>query len=458
MYTEYYNEHALYEDALYENNTLSRDDEDFWRYLAEAGNLSEVKPPKRHANHITDKDALKEILSIDHDIASRKSTIMDYFCNFGDGARYNPYDIIEVPAHAYGGLSNDPKYKDYTKASTKTNSQKFTTTIGLWIFNKAFIEPMNDILGYINEPITKKKYGSLNNAVSYALLEDKISVQQLKDFIMQSQIMMSCCSALAPSHTETIFNMEKDIAKEKAKLQEEYGERLESGDLVAIKEYEDKLIAYAKDYLKDDPAVDMYNSGARGSWDNNFKNMYLTRGSVKKTSGEYKAVTTSYIEGMDPKDFADINDSAIQGPYSRSRLTASGGYVEKLFTSLTQHIKIGEKGSDCGTKRTVTVELTKDNIGDWYFSYMLENGKLIELTPEIGSKYLGKTVHFRFSALCESKTHICEKCAGTFFNRIGINNAGMASMIMMSSVKNSNMRAFHDSNLKLSKLSINEVF
>ena len=125
---------------------------------------------------------------------------------------------------------------------------------------------------------------------------------------------------------------------------------------------------------------------------------------------------------------------------------------------MTQHIKIKPKGTDCGTNRTVTVELTKDNIGDWYFSYMLENGKLVELTPEISPKYIGKTVNFRFSALCESRDGICEKCAGTFFNRIGISNAGMASMIMMSSVKNKNMSQFHDSTLKLSMLSSNDIF
>ena len=227
------------------------------------------KPTKRVSKMINDAQTRDFFLSIDHEMASKKSTIMDLFADFGDGPKYNPYDIIEIPEHKFGGLSKSQSQfnkQEAQSSSTKTNASKFTTTLGLWIFNRCFIEPMSDILGYVNSPITKDAYDDLNKKISYALLEDKITVRQLKNFIIQSQIIMSCCSALAPSHTETFFAMEEQIAKKKAELEQQYKEALDNADLVTMKKMEKELIDYAKDILKDDEGRDMYDSGARASY------------------------------------------------------------------------------------------------------------------------------------------------------------------------------------------------
>ena len=429
-------------------------------YGANTGNtgINFQKEPKRTEKTITDKKDLEEILSITHDKAAEKSTVMDYFANFGDGPRFQPYWLIEVPANTYGGYSKINK--EYT-TSTKKNKEKFTTTIGLWIFNKAFIEPFSDILGYINEPVTADVYGSINQQISYALLEDKITVKQLKEFINQTQIMMSCCSALASSHTNSMFTINEQMQKKKAELHKKYGDKLnpDNPDLDVAKKYEEELINFAKETLKDDPAVDMFNSGARSSWGNNYKNMYVTRGPIRATDGSYSFVDNAYIDGLNPEDFVKVADGAIQGPYAKSKLTASGGYVEKLFTNATQHIKVLGKGTDCKTKHYIEVELTKGNIKDWQFSYMIgSGGQLIELLPENAAKYIGKKVKMRYSAMCHSKNGICEACAGTFFRRVGIENIGMATMVGASSIKNSNMKKFHDATLKLIHIDPHKLF
>lgn len=451
-----YDTPSYYDDILTED---TNDIDECLHVLAEAGGINFAKPQKRKARLITDKNELESILSIDHTKASQKSTIMDLFGDFGDGPKYNPYDIITVPPRAYGGLSKIDKEVACT-SSTKTNSTKFVTTIGLWIFNRWFIEPMSDILGYINESITADVYGSINKKVSYALLEDKITVKQLKNFIIDSQIIMSCCSAIASSHTETMFTMEELIAKKKKELLKKYEKGIKEVDLTVMKALEAELIDYAKEILKDDPAKDMFDSGARSSYGNNFKNMYLLRSGIRKTDGTYAIVTTSYIEGMDAKDYADINDAAVGGPFSRSNKTREGGYIERLVLGSTAHIKILGKDSDCGTKEYITVDLTSKNVSDWYYSFMVaNNGAVVELTPENAEKYIGKTVKMRYSSLCKAKNScICEHCAGTLFRRIGIINAGMASPIMASSMKNTAMKAFHDSTIKLTKVDPNEVF
>lgn len=401
---------------------------------------------KRISKHIQKPSDVEEILALTHERACEKSLIMDWFADYGDGPKYNTYDTIDIPKGYYG--------------SKKKNKNEFTTTIGLWVYNKSFIEPFSDIIGYINKPITSGVYGDINERLSYALLEEKITVDELKDFITQSQILMSCASAICPSHTMDMLLFTTKAEKKKKELEKQYKEGLENGDLSAVKAVENSLIEFAKEELKDAESVDMYNSGARGSWGNNFKNMYLVKGSIRKTDGTYDYVSSSYIEGLDPKDFAKTNDSAVGGPYSRSQKTRYGGYNEKLFTRATQHIRV-IPNTDCETKRTIKVTLTKKNIKNWMYSfYVKSNGDTEEITSDNMEKLIGKTVNMRFSSLCERSKDgcLCEKCSGTLFRRAGIENAGLTSMVLMSSVKNKAMSAFHNSTLDLVELDPNEIF
>lgn len=402
---------------------------------------------KRHAKNITKQSDVDEILALTAEQAAKKETIMNYFADFGDGPRFNPYDTITIPKGLYG--KNNHKNKD-----------KFLTTVGLWVFNKGLIEDMSNVLGYVNKPVDDGTYKEINTAMSYALLEDKITVRQLKDFIMKTQIIMSCATAICPSHTMDMLLLTNKAEVKKKQLEKEHAKGLAEKDLTEMKAVEDGMIAWAKEELKDSESVDMYNSGARSSWGNNFKNMYLVKGPIKQTDGSYNYVSSSYISGMDPKDYANVNDAAVFGPYSRARKTQTGGYLEKQFTNATQHIKIGKPGSDCGSKHYVTITLTKKNISQWMYCFVVgNNGSLTEITTDNKDKFIGKTVKFRFSSLCEYKGDvICEKCAGTLFNRIGIKNVGLGTMTYASSLKNAAMKSFHDSTLNLVKIDAEEVF
>ena len=400
---------------------------------------------KRKAKVITNKDDLDMIVNMTTEEAKTKQIIMDLFGDFGKGSRFNPYDIIEIPAGKYG--------------NKKKNKSKFTTTIGLWIFNKSFLEHVSHIVGYINETVNADKYDDISQTLSFARLEDKISLEDLKQWIIQSQLLMNCCSILAPSHTDMTFDMSKDIAKKKKELYKKYKEGIDAKDLTAIKAYEDELIDFTKDLIHDDPFADLYNSGARSKYADNLRPMYLDRGPVHMTDGSYDVILSSYMEGLQPNEFAVCNDAAVGGPYSRSRRTASGGYLEKLYTSLGQHLILDEEGSDCGTKETIKVTLTKKNINDWMYCFVKEGSKLVEITTDNRSKYIGKTVDMRFSSLCHKKKgRICEKCIGTRFRRIGIKNVGLSCMIPMSSIKLASMKQFHISTINLYTIDPDDVF
>ena len=439
----------------------------FMNTLIDSSSIFEAamqKITKRKSKTIDNKEDIGYLLSIDHSKACEKDTIMDLFAAFGNTPpKYNPYDIITIPPKSYGGLSNSDNgfnLIDAGNSSTKKNKNAFTTTVGLWIFNRSFIEPFSDVLGYINHSITKGSYGDINKDISYALLEDKINTRQLKGFIIQSQILMSCCSALAPSHTEAIFDMQESIDKKKAELEKKYKKELEAGDLVVMKKMENELIDYAKGLLEGDESRDMYDSGARSNYSNNFKNMYVMRAGIKQTDGSVKIVTSSYIGGIKEKDYVTSSDGSVLGPYNKSKAPATGGYQEKQINAAVEHIKTPKEGSDCGSDKTIRVLLTKKNAKDWYYSFIRRaDGSLVEFIPDIADKYIGKTVQFRYSAMCKAKNgQLCEACCGTLFRRIGIDGVGLTTMKIGSAIKNSAIKHFHDTNINLYGLNVNKIF
>ena len=86
---------------------------------------------------------------------------------------------------------------------------------------------------------------------------------------------------------------------------------------------------------------------------------------------------------------------------------------------------LDEPGSDCGTVKTLTVTIPK-NTDDYGYRYIVENGKLKCLTPDIIGNYIGKEVKMRSPMYCLAKDCICSKCAGENFYKLGKRAIGNA--------------------------------
>ena len=376
---------------------------------------------------------------------------MELFGEFDGKSRFNPYDIIEIPANSYG-------------PENKKNKKPFKTTVGIWIFNKYFIEKdLFDLFQYINKTVDDKLFSEINTKLSYALAEDKITVKQLSDYNMRCQLFMGYVSILSPNYTEKMLTCTKAINIKKRELLKKYKKEIEAGDEIVGTKMEKELLEYAKEYMKNDPSMDMFLSGARGSFGNNFKNMFIMKGVIRdpdpNAKQPYKVATSNYIDGITPEEYALFANSLAAGPYSRAAKTGTGGYLEKLFVRALQHIVLGPIDSDCGTKNTITVKLDKKNIGSYMYSYIKEGEKLIELTSDNMDKYIGKTVKIRYISLCEYKDGVkCHKCAGNAWVRLGKTNIGVATPKIPSTLKNISMKAFHDSVEKFNPIDLNDIF
>src|SRR5699024_7679458 len=153
------------------------------------------------------------------------------------------------------------------------------------------------------------------------------------------------------------------INKKKQELYEKYKDKLEAGDEVVGDKMEHELLEFAKEYLKDDPSMDLFLSGARGSIGNNFKNMFVMKGVIAdpdpNAKQKYHVALSNYMDGIKPEEFSLFANSLASGPYARSNKTAEGGYLEKLFLVAFQHIVLDPDGSDCGTKNHIEVLLDK---------------------------------------------------------------------------------------------------
>ena len=384
------------------------------------------------------------------------SLIMELFGDFGKYQRYNPYDLITVRAGEYGGQlpNGQPKF----------NSKPFTTTVGRLIFNKYFIEcepELLDMIGYVNENVGKKAYGKLYDQLGYAILEDRISIETYKRFCVKTQKFMPYVSILAPNHSDNMLTITNKINGKKAELIAKNQEAFDNGDVKVVDQVSKELLDYARELMKDDPAMDMFLSGAGGSFENNFKNMFIMRGSVQDPDPRksYNIITSNYIDGVSKEEYSKLANTLAAGPYSRSKKTELGGYWEKLFLTAFQHIVLEESGSDCGTKRHITMKVTDKNIGMIMYCYVINNdGSITEITSQNQNKFIGQTVKLRFSSMCESKNGICNKCAGNLFYRLGIRNVGASTPQIPSRLKVLSMKLFHDDQLNFTEMDPMKAF
>lgn len=404
---------------------------------------------------ITDKETLDFIFNTP---VSEYSTefFMELFGDFsGDGNPLaHPYDEIYMEPGVYG-------------KGNKKNKKRQLTTVGLFIFNRfAIEEDLFELFGYINHEINKKYFNSkIIETLKYALIEDEITTNQLGNFLLKMQKIMPYVAILSPNLSMDLLTIGSTIEPKKQKLLKENKEEVEKGNPVVVANIEKQLIDEAKEILKGDPVLDIYDSGAKSSYTNDFKNMYIMNGCIKdpdpKAKQPYKVATSNWMNGVSREDYVTLCMSLAAGPYARARKTQYGGYWEKLIVSGYQHIKLAPKDSDCGTNDTVDVTLTNKNINMWMYSYIKEGSNLVELTSKNRDKYLGKKVKFRFSSMCEyskDPSCICNKCAGNLFYRINVTNIGTSMATIASTLKNISMKSFHNSQVTTHELDLMKVF
>ena len=250
--------------------------------------------------------------------------IMSTFGDFNGKSLAHTFDLIEIPPRTFSYINE--------KGKEVSNNNTFTTTIGIYIFNLILSELgfSRFFDGYYQNSLDKSNAKKLEQVLTFALIESKITTEQIKRWEDYMEWFMPFEGVLSPSHTEKMIGCTKAINKKKDELLKKYAKEIEVGDIVIAEKIEKELLDFAKEYLKDDPAMDTILSGAGGSFGNNFKNMYVMKGAIKNpdpnAKRKYDIVTSSYLDGIKADEYSIIAGSGAQGAYSRGKKTETGGY------------------------------------------------------------------------------------------------------------------------------------
>ncbi|ALN97982.1 putative DNA-directed RNA-polymerase beta-subunit [Bacillus phage vB_BpuM-BpSp] len=348
---------------------------------------------------------------------------------------------------------NLPKGKLYNKMSIKT-------TVGRYIFNRFILsDALLKHTGYINTPMDGGGINKLENELSEYLLEDKVTVKEFSDYIDKMQWLGFISSKFINSSlTYDLLEPPKETKELKKDLIQKYKKEIDSGDLITINKIEKELIADAKKRIKDIPDLQIYDSGGRGSFGNNYKNSSLLRGAIKNLADPSKVFisTKSLMEGIPGDELQYYADTITQASYSRAVGTREGGYESKKLSAAFQNIVLDKEGSDCRTKKTIGFKLEKSNINMFMYRYIVEpNGKLTLLTSDNINEYVGRFLNFRTPMYCTSEKY-CSKCSGELYYMLGITNIGILSNRIGTSLLNAALKAFHDTSLKVVEFDISK--
>lgn len=356
----------------------------------------------------------------------------------------------------------EPKFKQNMKvnlgAGEYINKKAVSTNVGIILFNKLMIEGnLEEIVpnGFFNEVITKKKYQILMTYISEALNKGVIKIDPtLVRFLSAAELYgLKLSSIFSPSYTMNLVKPLEEISKEKEKLLKENPPET----IQDMSKLEDSLVAKAREILKDDPGMTLFDSGSRGSFDNDYKNMSLMVGPVfNPVTNKFDLITSNYTDGLQKKDLVAAGNVVVTSEYPKAVGTEVGGYLTKQFYAVYQSIVVDDPNTECGTKETVEVFLDEDNIDLFLYQNMVINGKVTILNHDNQGQYVNKKVKFRSPMYCISDK-ICSVCAGKRPEMMDISNLGLVAGKISNNLMNKRMKQRHNMKVTLDDVDLNTL-
>ena len=352
-----------------------------------------------------------------------------------------------------------PNHELVLEANEYFNKQKITTTVGLFVYNKIIIErELIDVLGYINETVSDKKLGQIESILSEALLNDKITPETMAKYLDRTQwLSKQLHTVICGSFTMETLKPVPAVIKRRDQLVKQNKEALERGDVITAVKIEKELLAMASETLKNDHGMDLYASGARGSFGNNYKTVSVMKGPVfNPTTGKFDVVNSNFMEGIRKEDIPIYGNAIITGAYPKAIGTATSGYFSKQIIAALQAVQLDEPGSDCGTKGYLKMTIKPSMKGDFMYRYVIDGGKLVMLDKNNIDKYVGKEIKLRSPKYCIGKK-VCMKCAGDMYDKLQIKNVGLTASRVSSTLLNLSMKKFHNTTASIYELDTNNL-
>lgn len=357
---------------------------------------------------------------------------------------------------------------DYFRLPTKkfNTKKEVWTTIGIYIVNLHLVQPrFNKLLGYVNSPFGGKTVKLIENILSEALYYDNITTDDMADYYNRLQWLGGHdeLSLLTPSITPALLKPPPGLMEKKQALLKKYEKELDPSNpnnaLVAAK-IEAELIADAEKYLKEQEGYENFESKSKINISNNYKTMNIMKGPLLNSySGQYQVNSSEYNTGVKKEEYASISDSAVLGSHARAINTAKGGYLAKKTNQALNAVQAGPKGSDCKTEKTLDVYIYPEMVDDYLNRYIIDDGKIVELTNDNINKYIKTTVKMRSPIYCKMEEPcFCNICLGNQPYLLGLDNFGLAINRISNKLLTLSMKKFHDLTVKTEAIDPDTLF
>ena len=358
-----------------------------------------------------------------------------------------------------------PKYKHtdrvHLKAGECSNTTDINTTLGRIVFNKILVEKyITNVVdkGYVNTTLTNKAFGQLASDVERGAKYELLTTDELWAWLSALEFYtFKLVTIFGPSYTYDLLMPDKESIDKRNKF---YKDNKNPTTKEAVK-MEQELVKTATDKLfdKDDPGIHLYNSGAKGTLADNYKNISTTVGPVlNPMTGEFDIIKSNYVEGFRIDEMPMAGNMVINGTYPKSVGTAVSGYVTKQFYAALANAEVGTDGSDCHTKGFIKVLITESNWALYEFqNIVIGEDKYESLTVDNYNKYLGKIVKMRSPMACTYKDAVCSVCAGKMPYITGLTNVGIQFAKIPNDNVNAGMKKFHVTTVTMDKVNLSTL-
>jgi DNA-directed RNA polymerase beta' subunit len=343
--------------------------------------------------------------------------------------------------------------------------KEIETTVGRFLMNKYVLQGAGVIhaTGFIDREINGGALRDMGDLIGQLYLEDKITREQFNRYVDRRDNLGYWLNGML-AHTISLRMSKplKEIEAKKAELFKKYAKEIEARNIDVMVDIQNQLVAYAKEILKDDPGMNLYNSGDL-NFGNNYRSNSILKGPVlNNITGEYDFIETSYMNGLRIEDLPAHANSIVAGAFPSAIMTREAGYLGKQLLALLQMSEVDEAETDCGTKNLVPIKVfpkgsnTPGNANELIYSYFRKDDGLELLTKANVAQYYGKTLWFRSPMTCTT-TLFCSKCVGELAYKLGIKQIGLYAVQLSHSDLNLALKAKHNQTVSTTYLDPDKI-
>lgn len=355
------------------------------------------------------------------------------------------------------------KKGEYKDAEGKPlNNTDVRTNVGQYIINRCIYgrsARLQRAVGYVAKPFDGDTISDNEKVLSAASMNKKVLPEDWQKYFDSIQWLgFTFNTNSAASFTPNTVRVLPEVKKRRKELYDKHREEIANGDTVTAVKIEKELLDIAKNRLKNDVGMILYDSKCKPKFGNTYKNCFVTRGPMWNPAQEkFNTVENGFYDGIKKEDIASIGTSVITGSYTKCCMTSVAGYITKKLFTVYQGVKLDKHGSDCHTKGYRIVTITKKNFDKLKNRYIIDGKNLVELTAENVSKYMNKTVKMRSPLYCLGGEVVCNKCMGEAFYTMGIENVGLTTSSIGSNLLNRFMKSFHDATVHLIEIDVDDI-